>query len=566
MEKQLLEIQSEYLRIHTGMNSRAFSQSHLFDSIHENGWIAMYSDTIGWSFNPYQFTDIQSLHNNNYHEEIVINGPSFYGVSLQTLIEETKATPKDFSKFDKLIETLEKLNSAIEASLLHDEISILPNGPLNIIVSKENNFLFLPTTIFQKAINTLSSEDHAKKYECYLNQSLNNIVSEWRFSFSCIIYFTFSGLLPFTELNIEKRAEDYYDKNYIPLEILLQLSEKDERALQIINTNLSQQALIENKTARKKNSKKPISESHPFLPGDIKTLATLYKKQKLAEIHKNTDIQEFQKYVHSQKMFIKRKRFLRHHKTAIIVTLFMLFCAVNITKSIIKENNLKPTTKDMSAVQVVKTFYDGLNSINSDILESTGTTKALKRFSDTLSAIFVTQKMRIGYENVAPFFTPQQWLNSTNPINSVIYGISHLKITPLELPVTENKTTDLNNNVFYIANIGDTAKFNATYYLIKSNANHEYTVVFKNETLYLEYLKKNYWQITKIETNHETKIPIDNVLLESNLKIAYEQASQKNRGYEMAKKLAEIYPWIPDPKTVAAAKKEELQSAGSDAQ
>jgi hypothetical protein len=564
MEAQLLEIHKEYLLIHTGMSSRVFAQSHTFDTLHEKGWNAVYSDTIGWTFTPYQFTDVKNFQNNNeYQDEIVITGPAFDGVTLESLFEKTKSD--SILKFDQLIETLEKLNSAIEASFLDNDVKLVPNGPLNIIVSKNNNFLFLPDAIFQKAIRALSPSDYAKKYACYLNRSLNNIISEWRFSLACMLYFTFSGSLPYNELKDEKRVEDYFDKHYIPLELILQIPEKKEKALQVINANLSLPAFIQTRSTSKKdsfnkNQKKQHTESQPFFTDTIQSLANSYKKINLTDEQSITLQQDIQRYARSQEKYIRKKRFFRRHIITIAVTLLTIFGLSSITVSIIKGNCSKANTENMSALQVVETFYDGLNKINSDKVESTGTKKAIKKFSDSLSAIFVTQQMRIGYEHIAPYFTPQQWLNTASPADNVIYGISHLKITSVKIPSTEKQNTDLNTNITsYKADNGDTALFTATYYLIRSNAYHEYTILYQEDLLYLEYFKQDFWQITKLDTKKAKELKVNNTQLQADILSAYTQTTPKNRGYEMAKILESSYPWIPDPKTVAAAKNEVLE-------
>ncbi|OJF76192.1 MAG: hypothetical protein BKP49_08580 [Treponema sp. CETP13] len=564
METQLVEIHKEQLLIHTGMSSRSFAQSHMSETLHENGWIAKQTNVKTWEFSPYQFSEIEAIQSEkNAHEEMIVTGPAFEGVTLASLFNNK---PTDSLNFNRLVEILEKLNSAIEASFLQDDITIVANGPLNIIVSNNNSFLFLPDTLFKRSLSALSSSDYSKYYGCYLNLALNNIKSEWRFSLACMVYYTFSGSLPYTELNSEKRAEDYYDQRFIPLEKILQIPQNNEIALQIVNTNLSQQAFIRRRaTSKERNSSKTLKngnrESKPFIQGSLHHLANTYKKLNFSQEQKTKIQQNVKKFAKYQENAIKRKRFVRKHLIAIIISIMMILILISIANSIIKGNLSKPTTQGMSASQVVETLYEGISTINIDKVESTGTTKAVKNFSESLSTIFVTQQMRVAYEHVTPYLTPQQWLNTTNPSDNAIYGLSHLKIIPKVKPETERKTQDLNTSLpSYIAEIGDKATFVATYYLINSNANHEYTVTFQKDTLYLEYLKRNNWKIVKIDREPERKLLIDNKQLESDIKAAFEQSTQKDKGAQIAERLIQKYPWIPDPQKVAISTKEITQT------
>ncbi|HZK20079.1 MAG TPA: hypothetical protein VFC68_05070, partial [Treponemataceae bacterium] len=269
----------------------------------------------------------------------------------------------------------------------------------------------------------------------------------------------------------------------------------------------------------------------------------------------NTDIRN--NFISKQNRRIRRTRFFRTHTTAIGITAVSFVFIIAIVFSLGKRNHEKITTQGMSALEVVETLYEGINTINAEQIERLGTKAAIGTFSKTVTSVYATQKMRQAYERIPPFFTPQQWLHTANPIGNIVFGISNLTISSIQEPDTQKQISDADKTI-YTAEIGDSAVYKATYYHLSCTGDYHYEVNHRIEILSLHYSATKYWQIISTHTESDKIIEIDSKQFQKDLKEAFEQATPKTRGFEIAERLQKTYDWIPNSKSVTAAKKEIL--------
>ena len=80
-------------------------------------------------------------------------------------------------------------------------------------------------------------------------------------------------------------------------------------------------------------------------------------------------------------------------------------------------------------MEVVHTFYSALHNLDTLTMDSCGSRKALKNYSNMAATLFVTGKMRQAYENTPSFLTPEQWIVSDNPLAFLFVKIMSAKIT-----------------------------------------------------------------------------------------------------------------------------------------
>ncbi len=162
---ELLFINNDSIVIDTGLSTREAAQAKLMQFLMEPGYIAAVSAHGAVSFEPYTFTEsFEDIAKGRKNSSVFIRGPAYDGIPLTELLDGDNATGSaqtsapDFATFDaarveKARLAVEKICKITEASF-EQEIKLPNNGPLGTIVGADGTILFLPPTIFNRALDS----------------------------------------------------------------------------------------------------------------------------------------------------------------------------------------------------------------------------------------------------------------------------------------------------------------------------------------------------------------------------------------------------------------------------
>lgn len=502
----LLFINEDSVMIDTGLSTREAAQAKLMQFLTEPGYIAEVKADGSVSFEPYTFTDShEEIAKGRKNESVFISGPAYKGIPFMEILQG-----EDTEKARLIAEKICKITEAA----LEKEIKLPNNGPLGTIAGEDGTILFLPPTLFNRALDSRGDSTYSFYEGCWKNTALseNDCL---RFTAAAYAYTVYAGKSPFPEKDSQKRAADFYDKNFEKLSWFCKLQKNgdiiDSKAIfSQIEQNLSCSA-PEMDTSKKKKKKKKLgikSTSITELPSFDKRVIS--------------DSSTLPAYELQQKN-IKRVRFFRKNGTIIKVCVVALIVLCIAIVSHIKNLMSRPNTLGKEPAQVVDMFYEGFDTLDTILFDATRTNGAGDGISNVIAAVFVTAKMRESYEG-KQIYTPSQWLNLKNPDQLDIYGLTQLKIEGEE----EKNKEGINC-------------FKAHYYVLHTE-NLELFVSEVNDELTLTY-EKDRWLISDfVSEDHEIKI--DSEAFYNDLR-EVAPANSPYKAADVINALSGKYPWLP---------------------
>lgn len=564
--KGVLQIDESGIFLDSGLSPQEFARARLGQYISDCGYLLVpQKETQDYQVNEFRFSGAQASEQVgknaklSENETIRIVAPFFAGKPLLGFLEGSNREDaiKAVNAVCAAVEwNLQQINAAnskntkIEDATAKNIPELLNCGPLGILVGDDGSVLFLPFALFERSMLAREDKITSELYGCWTNTSLNK-EDGWRFTLSTCAYTALTGKKAFSELHIEKRTEDYYDNNFIPLEYCLFVNADDVKLtelIHIINYNLeltgsayqSIQPLKKKSVASSLVTKALNNRSSSGNKAKSIPLPLPIEKPSHEVISpKFIDAQD--KFLEKKAKELKRKRFLRKHSAKISIVAMALVVIGLATGSIIKTNLEKPTTENMNPHEVVQTFYTALNNLDSIQLDSCGKNKAIKGYSTMVSSLFVTSKMREAYEQALPFLTPGQWVNTHNPLEFWVFGLTHLDI------VAESSWNDIPKK-------DDTVNFTVRFNTVVTNGTQNYEITAYTDTLTLTYGKK-YWQITDLSSEaNETTIDNEAFIKDMNVALEIIKADTTiepiQQGEELVKILGETYLWFPTAEEV----------------
>ena len=550
---ELLFINSDSIVIDTGLSMREAAQAKLMQFLTEPGYIATVKDDGGVSFTEYPFTDShEDIAKGRKNSSVFIAGPAYDGLPLMELLNgETVADSAhydgdnaggsnvgdsavfDAARIEKARVAVEKICKITEASF-EQEIKLPNNGPLGTLVGADGTILFLPPSIFNRALDSRGDSAYSLYEGCWKNTALaeNDCL---RFTAAAYAYAVYSGKPPFTQKDSQLRAADFYDKNFVRLSWFCKLemcdtaksgetvadskigSEADFRdTFAKIEQNLSCSApeMETKKKRRGKSSKKKVT-----IPSVAITELPAFGKRVI------TDFTAVPAYEAQQKR-LKRVRFLRKNGTImnVCVVAFVLLCMF--VASRINDYMRRPTTIGLEPVEVVQMFYDGFDTLDSTLFDATRTNGAGEGMSNMLATVFVTAKMRESYEGKKTY-TPSQWFYMRNPSALDIYGITQLSIKE-----DTGKATD------------DTRVFSAHYFIVHTESDL-IVISEQNDTLTISY-KNDRWLVSDFiaKNSEDDGYTIDSDVFYTDLQNAIPSDATYNPE-DILNALSDKYEWLP---------------------
>ncbi len=509
----VVHIGRDSIEIDSGLNEQDFAHSRSGQYMSETGLVCTpetnapnaSTEAARFRVEDFRFTGTRLGKNGT----VILGAPSFAGDCLLSLIQNALSAhagtaAADNAGADSAVAQKRALQAIYSASsaaeyLLKQNKNFVNCGPAGIIVSENGSVLFLPPTLFERSMLSRSGNERAFLYGSWI-APISDKSANLRFTVAACAYAVMSGKRPFEQEDEEKRGEDYLDNNFIPLAYLIAAeNDKTKALLRTIDGALScktqhtKGGLQSARPSQSVGAAAASAKAPAFLPPDftdLLTAASTYGKTDAAANAKKELDEKRTAFIAQRHKTVKRRRFMRRHGVKLAVAVTAILIAAISAVGIVKSNN-RPTTKDMTAMEVVHTFYSALHNLDTLTLDSCGSRAALKNYSNMAATLFVTGKMRQAYENKPSFLTPEQWVASDNPLDYWVFGLTHLTVES-EDPAAYAKN----------AQKGDTTQITARFYILAEEGQHNYRVAAYTDRLMLEYGKK-YWQITRIDSRSE---------------------------------------------------------------
>ena len=568
----LLNRNNGMLELDMAMGPRDFAQSRLLPFLEEDGWLVCGTNLSSW-----KFTEVVQR-----GDSISVTGSDFPGTSLLELLYGENTSDKNTN--NSIISILKEVFRGMEL-IAQQKPSFQFFGPAQILVEKDSaevKLLFLPPTLFKRAVESRPSQERSQLAGCYCNPQLQGTEAV-AFSQAVYLYQGLSGQLPFPQLEEGQRMEDYRDKNFLPLEFLVpgissQVAASVNNNLQLgssvtAKNTFKLKQLIKDKTGEATAAREPVL-LHSVVVAEEAHLLEHSQKAETQEF-----IQQRESYQQQRDKELHRKRFIRKYSTWIKIALAVV--AVGTAACISGINNWRNefVSTGLTPAQVCGVLYTALDEQNLVMAKAMCTGSGTEDFQERLSNFFIANRMRIGMNPTALALTPSQWIQYLYQQEQLaqegtqntgayfqqrelwIYGITnfHLEIPqipeessgqlpvqasnrlPVHPPLRKDKLQPVD------ASLGEKLQAVATYSLIYSDGLELLQVEHHRDSLTLEFIKGS-WQVVSVEqdfyneTVERSQIQEDftKLLKEVQQKSEEEQVLQENGKTQLLQR----YPWL----------------------
>ena len=576
----LLNRNNGTLELDMAMGPRDFAQSRLLPFLEEDGWLVCGTRLSSW-----KFTEVVQR-----GDSICVTGSDFLGTSLLELLSND-STLHDKNVDNSIISILKEVFRGMELILQHQP-SFQFFGPAQILVEKnsaEVTLLFLPPTLFKRAVESRPSQERSQLAGCYCNPQLQGTEAV-AFSQAVYLYQGLSGQLPFPQLEEGQRMEDYRDKNFIPLEFLV--PGISSQVADAVNNNLQRGSSVTAKNTFKLKQliKDKTSEATAAREPELLHSVVVTEEAHLLELSQKAETQEFiqqrESYQQQRDKELYRKRFIRRYSTWIKVALAVMVVGIATCISGIKDWRNEFVSTGLTPDQVCVVLYTALDEQNLVMAKAMCTGSGTKEFQERLSNFFIANRMRTGMNPTALALTPSQWIQYLYQQEQLaqqgtqenatafqqreiwIYGITNFN---LEIPQLQQATSQLPeepsgqlsvqaSNRLPVhpplrkdklqpvdASLGEKLQAVATYSLIYSDGLELLQVEHHRDSLTLEFIKGS-WQVVSVEQQfyNETveRSQIQEAFTQLLKDFQQENTEKKFLQENATKHLLQAYPWL----------------------
>ena len=529
--KNVVSITDGEIRLCSGLDEYKFGKTNFNSIVTEEGIIATCDSKDGeplhFSFEKWTFAEIKSFEVEGFDERIVFYcNKNPLTKNAQTLLDlyekcgDSKSTTTD--KDNMYFASLAYCTILTQAA--NEQIELPINGSGGILVdgidsTKKLKLLFLPQNIFKYSIAGLSAVEQADLHNCWVNPSLHGLPAIC-FTRSCVAYKMLTGRYPYPSADNLTRNADLLDRNFLPLELSVNGINKELAAA--VNKGLKLNSDSVNIPGKKAKGKK----SEDLIPQKDFPLELLANAKE--SLSTNISDEAFEEKVNSYKKLqnskVKTKRTLRRNTTAFLAGFIALIVVIIYARSTYNSYLEDYTTKGLTSVQTIQTFFKGLNTLDIPLLQTFIDGRSANRYLDAISNVYVISKQRRsngddnGFQKPAKFFV--MLTNSSMLSMTGLYGVTNVKIDGkaydeyIELQKNKEKPEILTQELGVTINKGDKSVHSVEYYTLHTEGTNNDIFVTKNKDTFTLTFKKNRWIITDIQTS-ETEIELDSDIFKS---------------------------------------------------
>ena len=551
--KNVVSIIDGELRLCSGLGEYAFGKTNYNSIVTQKGLLARCDskpdEPLHFSFSPWTFGDIKSFDIEGHDERIVFfcapNPFSKDAETLYTLFAKAGQPDASVSDKDKMYQASLAM-CALLTQAAGEEIDIPVNGAGGILVDG-NDFLLLPHDIFVHSIAGLDNVEQADLHNCWINPTLTGLPALC-FIRASYAYKMLTGRFAYPAADSLTRNADLLDKKFLPLELCV--NGINEELAQAVNNGLklnSNSVSIPGKKQKGKKSEDLVPKVE--FPIELLKNAKQNLSSKMSQEEFENKIKSFQKLQNSK---IYTKRTLRRNATAFTAGFIAIVVLILIIRGSYKSYLDNYTTKGLTSVQTIQTFFKGMNNLDIPLIQTFIKGKAANRYLDTISNVYVISKQRQsnlgdgGYQKPAKYFitvTDQKKNKLTE-----MYGATNIRIDGkpydeyIELAKNGDKPEPVASEQGITINKGDTSVHVVEYYLLYTEGDDsDIFVTYNRDTVTLTF-KKDKWIITDIDTYSE------DIAVNSNaLKTEYFNRVLENNGdvVKAVRDLSLTYDFLP---------------------
>lgn len=494
MENEIIKpviIENNTILLSSYLNEQSFAKTDLGRSINENGILAeVSSDLKEIKLNLWNFTDTKIINNTVFY--------SCEGDFDSTLLE-------DFSEENSAF-TLAAIKKLIDNKEFSEKNQITLPGAEGILIKKSQNtsenvkILFLPGKIFDRCLS--NSHFYGKVQGLFINKALTDIEAKI-FLQGVIAYKAISNEMPFTQENLSKRQEDFFDGNFIPLEYLVKNIDKNIAGF--VNSSLKIKAKKRIIPGEKRfvdqkfeNSRKELLDSSlKFAPSMVLKENYIYKDEKssLSDEEFSLNRKKFQK---KQKIELNCRRFLKRNSNQIFGGIVALIILISGCYSFTKQNGKLATSMGLTSFETVQTLYTAIHKADATIIKEIAKGKNVKSLDQKVSGFYVTNKQREVFNEKDGTFTPGQWLFFKGESDFWQYGVTNLSIDGINVnpnfkyPVRNDKKAPLISENGVQLKKGDKTSHKVKYNLVHYDGESIINVNPAEEEVFLEWNGKRW--------------------------------------------------------------------------
>lgn len=490
VSSKLVQFNDGKIILDMGFDSRAFAKSKLISYKDEKGWI--YTPNSNSAFMPWQFDDIiDTAQENSSSDGIQLVGKGNFSFTfLDYLNDESISKQKKIPIFQNVIQAMEDAISL--------NVTIEQTGPEGILLSEQGEILFLPPTLFLRAAEARNPEDFSKNYGMWVNTALKT-QDGLRFTEGVYAYRLLSGIMPYSNTDTEQRHADYFDQNFLPIE--LATPGINPILAEAINGNLAIMGELYSAKKAKKQTKN-LAECVP-LPVELISIPNPTEEEISVANEKKLDFEK------KQDKRVSKARFFRKKDTSVKIGILVLI-GIAIAAFIYYTDSLtNHTAKGLNSVEIVQAMYTGINELDVPLLQSVCKGSGTTSLIDSLSSHYVTISIREAVDFSGRTLPPTQWLYANNPKNG-LFGVtnlilqedSSLLVPNLYPPQKKDRPKPITTENGKELSQGDTVTYKVKYYFIRNAAPQILSVSERIDEITLEY-RKNSWYVVDIDRTEE---------------------------------------------------------------
>jgi hypothetical protein len=458
------------LTFDTGLDAKAFAQTKSAQLIILPGWIVRSDGAVTlWK--------LEGVVERN--GKMVIWGRDFAGESLFSIAAADAR--KDVA--------LDAVRRWIQARLILGETKSVDTHPapypIGAFIDEAGTILFPPEQLIRQTVETESAELWRIGAEQWTHPDLTGLDASL-FTAAAMLYRIFAEVSPFPNTDSNTLRQDIREGVFFPLHFAAPGLEAN--LAEIITNTLEQ-------FAKKKSDSQKTVTLHILKDCLSSSQAEEYMHFLSDEdqLKFSVELDRFQK---KQRVTVRTKRFVAKNTAILGVSLAAIIAAGLMAHSFAVAKAARPTTKDMTPAEVVKTYYTAMGDLDHTLMEACVTGKTGKGDIEMVINYFVLSKVRQAYEMKGPsVISAQQWLDAGSPSTKeseiTVFGVSDLMLQSLDADESDGEVSFLADyHLWHPADQEDS----------DTDASPHYTAI--NDTVRLG-IQKGLWRIIEIERRVE---------------------------------------------------------------
>lgn len=398
----------KHLVVDTGMTSRAFAQTRLPQVLGSKGMIFNPDGTVdGW------MAEGNVCDESGPKEKMLIFGPAFPGISLL----DTLAMANREMAWRQLHGALSAINRAFTAGLIttDDFSSIAGSGPEAILLAEDGRILVLPTELYIRCLGGHGEERNVQNRLLWIHPDYRTMNPTRAFAFlaGTVAYRIIAGFPPFsTDENAgsETVAHNMRAGFFEPLDLAVWAIRPAAAAC--IN------ALITTEIATSIDTLLSFGPDYSEMLDSARigeTESAAFLASKKAGQKKRT-------------ARVNRDRFIRQNKGKFRITAIIVLFAGILLGTYMYDMSSKPSTKGLVPVEVVYRYYNAVGVLDQEIPPAFTTSKVKTAYTELITNLYVTTKVRQNYERDTGILTPAELFVTGLPGKKSVFGITGLII------------------------------------------------------------------------------------------------------------------------------------------